>query len=290
MTGPHSRSGRPFTFNRNQCSDSIGIGVHFESEPVFRFDRNMHHETVACISYVESRRGALVERGGSGCFRRLSPQCRCLSFHLDYVSSPRSSNPTCEFPALGSRSRSPRPRQAGRPPLPAHEAHVLPQALVRVAHVLPRPYLVLPAQPLEQLRPLRVERCVAGAARPGRSSSPSRASPGSIVPRSHLRPAVRTALAATRRPCGSCCGGSPRTGACRLCPARVLTVVAPYAVPEKLQRFLQHAQPTALPRVDRRPQALHHPLDPLLQAPVGQMTYTSATHHSTPATESGEGI
>ena len=28
MTGPHSRSGRPFTFNRNQCSDSIGICTH----------------------------------------------------------------------------------------------------------------------------------------------------------------------------------------------------------------------------------------------------------------------
>ena len=32
--------------------------------------------------------------------------CRCLSLHLDHVTSPRSSNPACSSPALGSRSRS----------------------------------------------------------------------------------------------------------------------------------------------------------------------------------------
>ena len=70
--------------------------------------------------------------------RRLSPQCRCLSLHLDHVSSPRSSNPACGFPALGSHSRScARPREArpsARPAFPiawrptARQAHVFPDS------------------------------------------------------------------------------------------------------------------------------------------------------------------
>ena len=102
---------------------------------------------------VEARRGALVEGGGSGRFRRLSPQCRCLSLHLDGVSSPRSSNRACGFPALDSRSRSClRPREAALPRFQAFQAVALPQPLVRKAHDLPRIHFVLPAQPLARVR------------------------------------------------------------------------------------------------------------------------------------------
>ena len=55
---------------------------------------------------VESRRGAPVERWRGHGFRRPAPSHRCLALHFDYVSSPRSSNRACGFPALGSRSRS----------------------------------------------------------------------------------------------------------------------------------------------------------------------------------------
>ncbi len=55
---------------------------------------------------VESRRGAPVERWREHGFRRPAPSHLCLALHFDYVSSPRSSNPACGFPALGSRSRS----------------------------------------------------------------------------------------------------------------------------------------------------------------------------------------
>ncbi len=39
---------------------------------------------------------------GSRCCRRLSPSCRCLNLHHGHVSSPRSPNPPCGFPATGS--------------------------------------------------------------------------------------------------------------------------------------------------------------------------------------------
>ena len=85
---------------------------------------------------VESRRGALVEGGGISGFRRLSPQCRCLSLHLDHVSSPRSSNPACGFPALGSHSRScSRPRQAA--PATFRRSYRNRKAGARQAHVFP---------------------------------------------------------------------------------------------------------------------------------------------------------
>ena len=65
------------------------------------------------VSGVESRRGAPVERWREHGFRRPAPSHLCLALHFDYVSSPRSSNPACGFPALGSRSRScARPREA----------------------------------------------------------------------------------------------------------------------------------------------------------------------------------
>ena len=49
---------------------------------------------------------------GVAVFRR-SPSFQCLILHLDHVSSPRSSNPACGFPALGSRLRScSRPRES----------------------------------------------------------------------------------------------------------------------------------------------------------------------------------
>ena len=98
-------------------------------------------------------RGALVEGRWNSCCRRLSPQCRHLNPHLDHISSPRTSNRACGFPALGSRSRSClRPCMADCPPLQAREPYVLPPALVQIAHVLPRTHLVLPAQPLAQPR------------------------------------------------------------------------------------------------------------------------------------------
>ena len=114
------------------------------------------------VRAVESRRGALVEGGVSSCRRRLSPQCRCLSLHLDRVSSLRSSNRACGFPALGSRSRSClRSREAALQHAQAYQAVVRPQPLVREAHVFPGPHLVLPTQPLTQpLRRVGVDRAV----------------------------------------------------------------------------------------------------------------------------------
>ena len=71
-----------------------------------------------------SRRGELVEGGGSRCCRGLSPKWQCLSLHPDHVSSPRSSNPACGFPALGSHSRScARTREAAPS---ARKAHAFP--------------------------------------------------------------------------------------------------------------------------------------------------------------------
>ena len=90
--------------------------------------------------------------------RRLSPSCRCLILHLDHVSSPRSSNRACGFPALGSHSRSClRSREAALPHFQAFQAVALPQPLVRKAHELPRLHLVLPAQsPAQPLARVRV--------------------------------------------------------------------------------------------------------------------------------------
>ena len=83
----------------------------------------------------------------AGSFR----QCRCLSPCHDSVSSRRSANPTCGFPALGSRTRSClRPRKAGRSRTEASELVVFPQLHVRESHVLPGPHLVLAAQPSTQ--------------------------------------------------------------------------------------------------------------------------------------------
>ena len=39
--GVHVRSESVFTFSRNRCSRSVGIGVHVRSESVFTFSRNM---------------------------------------------------------------------------------------------------------------------------------------------------------------------------------------------------------------------------------------------------------
>ncbi len=76
---------------------------------------------------------------------RYGPQ----SGSLGHVSSPRSSNRACGFPAHGSRTRSClRPRKAARSRSKASEAHVIEQPLVREAHQFSGPHLVLAAQPL----------------------------------------------------------------------------------------------------------------------------------------------
>ena len=117
---------------------------------------------------VGSRRGALVEGGGSSCFRRLSSQRRCLSLHLDHVTSPRSSNPACGFPALGSRSRSrARTCEAAPSGVPDRSG-----AAARKTHVFP--------DSASGLRPsYRRDRCVARArlcSRPPLSGNPELAS------------------------------------------------------------------------------------------------------------------
>ena len=82
-----------------------------------------------------------------GGFRR----CRCLTPRHGSVSSRRSSNRTCGFPASGSRTRSClRPRKARRSRCKARETVVGPQSLVREAHRLPGPHLVLATEPLAQ--------------------------------------------------------------------------------------------------------------------------------------------
>ena len=60
---------------------------------------------------VEERRSSRVELVAVAHSFRHS---RCLSLHLDHVSSPRSSNPACGFPALGSRVGSRAARSASR--------------------------------------------------------------------------------------------------------------------------------------------------------------------------------
>ena len=76
---------------------------------------------------------------------RFGPQ----SGSLGHVSSPRSSNRACGFPAHGSRTRSClRPRKAARSRSKASEAHVIEQPLVREAQQFSGPHLVLAAQPL----------------------------------------------------------------------------------------------------------------------------------------------
>ena len=64
---------------------------------------------------------------------------------------PRSSNRTCGFPASGSQPGSClRPRKVSRLQPKAHEAVISPQPLVGEAHVVSRPRLVLPPEPLSQ--------------------------------------------------------------------------------------------------------------------------------------------
>ena len=59
-------------------------------------------------------------------------------FTLTTFLCPRSSNPACSFPALGSRSKSCiRPRKPDRPPTQARALHALPQVLVQAAHEFP---------------------------------------------------------------------------------------------------------------------------------------------------------
>jgi transposase len=53
------------------------------------------------LGRVENRRGGF-RIPGSSCFRRFSPQCRCLSLVRSSVSCSRSSNRTCSFTASGS--------------------------------------------------------------------------------------------------------------------------------------------------------------------------------------------
>ena len=100
----------------------------------------IHAIPPACFEKtVESRRGALVEGGGSCSLLRLSRSCRRLILHLEHDSSPRSSNPACGFPAPGSGTRSClRSREAALPHLQAFQAVAPPQPLVREAHELPR--------------------------------------------------------------------------------------------------------------------------------------------------------
>ena len=76
---------------------------------------------------------------------------RCLTPRHDSVSSRRSSNRTCGFPASGSRTRSClRPRKARRMRRKARETKLFPESLGREPHFFPGPHLVLAAQPLAQ--------------------------------------------------------------------------------------------------------------------------------------------
>ena len=129
---------------------------------------------------VESRRGALVEGGGNCSLRRLSPSWRCLILHIDHVSSPRSSNPACGFPALGFRSRSClRSREAALPHTQACQAVALPQPLVPEAHA---PCTSPCASDTAACSRARRQRRRPDSAAPDRSGSPSRAALGSGVP------------------------------------------------------------------------------------------------------------
>ena len=90
------------------------------------------------------RRMGVAVPGG---FRR----CRCLTPRRGSVSSRRSSNRTCGFPASGSRTRSClRPRKARRAHGKAGEPVLLPESLVRKSHILSGAHLVLATEPLAQ--------------------------------------------------------------------------------------------------------------------------------------------
>ena len=103
-------------------------------------------------SSVEATTGAVAVGGdGGSCFRPLSPGAGASPPCRDSVSSRRSSNRMCGFPASGSRTRSClRPRKARRALRKAREPVLLPESLVREAHILPGPRLVLTTEPLAQ--------------------------------------------------------------------------------------------------------------------------------------------
>jgi hypothetical protein len=63
-------------------------------------DIKVHHLPPGTSSRVDDWRGGSRWRG-SAVYRRLSPSCRCLSLGRCSVSSRRSSNRTCRFPASG---------------------------------------------------------------------------------------------------------------------------------------------------------------------------------------------
>ncbi len=65
---------------------------------------DVHHLPPGTSSGVDDWRGGGRSRGVA-VFRRLSPSCRCLSSDHGSVSSRRSSNRTCRFPASGFHLR-----------------------------------------------------------------------------------------------------------------------------------------------------------------------------------------
>ena len=111
------------------------------------------------------RRALRCGEWGVAVCRRLS-LCVGASVHtFATFPRPRSSNWTCGYPASSFPTKScPRPRKALGLRRKVDQAVERPQPMVREAHVLPFPDLVLPTEPLSQpFRRVRIECRVGGA-------------------------------------------------------------------------------------------------------------------------------
>ena len=173
---------------------------------------------------------------------------------LGRVSSPRSSNRTCGFPASGFRTRSClRARKAHGRPRQEKKAVVNVQPLFREAHILPAFRPVLPTEPLAQpLGSVSIDREV------GRCDLPE----AEVVrPPGHL-PVQALHHDPRRQPDVTCRGRFADLAAdaldARLAgagadvrPLPAGAVVSPDAVAEELKRFLRAPQASGFPFVDR---------------------------------------
>ena len=191
---------------------------------------------------------------------RFGPQ----SGSLGRVSSPRSSNRACGFPAHGSRTRSClHPRRAGRARCKASEAMLSPELLVPVSHMITGSHLVLATSPLEEpLDGVPVDRGVGRldlaqdeVVRPSEHESVEPSDHNLLVqkPVAGLRQRANLAAdAANARLAGP--------GA-DVAPLSVRAVVASNPVAEKVERLLRHPAASGLLGIDRQFQPVHQALE-----------------------------
>ena len=200
---------------------------------------------------VESRAGAPV-LGSGGLSVAFAPGLSPAP--LTAFPVPRSSNRACGFPAPGFPSRSClRPRKALGLRRKTGEAVYSPQPIIREAHILPDPNLMLPIEPPPQpLRRVRIQ------CRIGRTdltkvivARPTRQHP--VQPLHHLlrrHQPISRSRPLTDLTADALDARLARTGA-NITPVPARSKIASNAIPKKLQRLLGTSQAPGLLLVNR---------------------------------------